>query len=175
MVDSVYETHAVAEKRRQEIAQAIVNVLDEVPDRYLAEPLDVDHIQQHVLALIHPHRNRLADLVGEVYSTKALETLWGVTREAVSKRFRKGNLFALKVGGQNFFPLFQFDGGEVRDDVMDVIQILRSAGDPWTIAAWLRTPSADDPEDRTPLELLDAGQASRVADEARDMARRWAA
>lgn len=61
----------------------------------------------------------------------------------VSKRARNGHRFVLEVGSQNPFPafqvdpVFQVDGGEVRQDVMDIIRIMYPDGDPWTIAAWL--------------------------------------
>lgn len=107
-------------------------------------------------------------LIGPVYSTRALTTLWGVTRSAIGYRTRNGQLLALQVKGRNLFPLFQFGHGyEVRADVIEVVNVLREAADPLTIARWLRTPHDEDLEGRSPLEILDAGGTDEVMQAAR--------
>lgn len=71
--------------------------------------------------------------------------------------------------------MFQFKGDKVRDDVKQVIDILRSVAGPLTIAQWIMTPCSSDPENRTYLEMLDAGGLMAVKDHARQTASRWAA
>ncbi len=117
-----------------------------------------------------------ADLIGPVYSTKALESLWGITRAGVSKKARTGQLLALKVDGQNVFPLFQFDGDRVRTEVVGTARLMQERGaDAWSVAAWLCTPLSDDGRGRTPLDLLSAGDVAAVQGHARATAERWAA
>lgn len=123
----------------------------------------------------NPGPGEYGKLIGPVYSTGALEALWGVTRAAVSKKAKEGRLLVLKVERENLFPVFQLEGDRVRTDVMEVVGLLREAVDPFTIAQWLKTPQVDDPEGRTPLDLLDAGQNESVLAAASKAAARWAA
>lgn len=163
---------------REAILQAVRARLEALPDTQLAAVADPASVGTRMAQVIPaaPGPGQYGRIIGPVYSTQALVALWDVTREAVSKKARGGRLLALKVEGANLFPLFQFhEDGEVRDDVMDVVGILRGPVDPFTIAQWLRTPQVDDPNGRTPLELLDAGRVEDVHAAARAAATRWAA
>jgi hypothetical protein len=113
-------------------------------------------------------------MIGPVYSTNALMTMWGITRRGVNKLVADERLFALSVRKRNLFPEFQFAGNRVRDDVLHIVNLLRTSSDPFTIAQWLRTPLVE-AEDRTPLELLDAGETALVEDSAKGVASRWSA
>jgi hypothetical protein len=109
--------------------------------------------------------SEMAKRVGPVYSRQALAKM-GIAPEATE-------LLTLIVQDQDLYPVFQFEGHSVRRDVIDIVRILAEAADPWTIAVWLRTPMVRDPDRRTFLELLDAGEVSVVATQARDAASRW--
>lgn len=87
---------------------------------------------------------------------------------------KEGRLFALHVQGKSLFPVFQFDGRQVRKDVLHIVGILRTSADPFTIAQWLCTPLVE-AEDRTPLGLLDAGEGPLVEKLAKRNAARWSA
>lgn len=114
-------------------------------------------------------------VIGPVYSTRALMTMWGVSRSTVNKRVKEGQLLTLKVQGKNLFPAFQFTDQQVRPDVLKIVDELRSVADPFTIAQWLRTPMAEDPKARTPLSALDAGRRQVALKAARRAAVRWSA
>lgn len=114
-------------------------------------------------------------VIGPVYSTRALMTMWGVSRSTVSKKAREGRVLAIKVQGRNLFPEFQFDDGQVRPDVMKIVDELRECADPFTIALWLQTPMADDPKTRSPLVALNAGRHRVALNAARRAAARWSA
>jgi hypothetical protein len=109
--------------------------------------------------------NELAKRVGPVYSRAALEKM--------KIDPAKTALLTVAVEGQEFYPVLQFNGRNVRQDVLGIVDILAEAADSWTIAVWLRTPMAGDPQGRTFLELLDAGEFEVVVAHARDAAGRW--
>jgi hypothetical protein len=109
--------------------------------------------------------NELAKRVGPVYSPQALAKM-GIHPD-------RTELLILSVQDQDLYPVFQFEGHRVRRDVIDIVRILAEAVDPWTIALWLRTPMVRDPDRRTFLELLDAGEVDVVTAQARDAASRW--
>lgn len=164
-----------ANLRADEIIEAVRRKLDEVPAADLENVKDAAALGSRMVAMVpRSTGGPLGRIVGPVYSTKALTTMWGITRAAVSKRAAEGRLFALRVQKRNLFPAFQFDGKRVREDVLHIVGLLRSSADPFTIAQWLRTPLVE-AEDRTPLELLDAGQRALAENLAKRSASRWSA
>lgn len=112
-------------------------------------------------------------LIGPVYTTRALMTLMGVSRSTVNRRIKHDRILAIKVQGRNLFPVFQFDEHQVRTDVLKIVDVLRECADPFTIALWLQTPMADDPQVRTPLAALNAGRHRVALNAARRAAARW--
>lgn len=116
------------------------------------------------------------EAIGPVYTTRALSALWGVTEATVGSRAKAGKVLRIKVQGKNLFPVFQFHGQHVRRDVLGVVdELRRCAVDPFTIAQWLQSPLADDPDDGTPLALLKAGRRAEALSAARRAAARWTA
>lgn len=161
-----------ADATREAILRSIRANLASVPDAQLAAVTDPDSVGAQ-MARVLPGVGECGRLIGPVYSTKALMAMWGVSRAAVSKKAKAAQLLALKVERENLFPVFQFHEGRVREDVMEVVGALRGHVDPFTIAQWLRTPQAHDADNRTPLELLDAGKLDDVLSAARATAARW--
>ena len=166
-----------ADEKRAAILAALSEELAGVSEGQLAAVADPRALGRSMARLLPPVPGAYADLVGPVYSTRALERMWGVSRAAISKRATTGTLFALKVEGMNVFPLFQFDGHEVRKDVVEITREMARAGiDPFTIAAWMRTPLPD----RTgggvasPVDLVAQGRSEIVWDAARQAAHAWA-
>ena len=161
---------------RAAIVASLSDSLAKLPDTQVNAVEDPAALGQLMARLVPPTPGEFADLIGPVYSTKALESLWGITRAGVSKKARTGQLLALKVDGQNVFPLFQFDGARVRTEVVGTARLMQERGaDAWSVAAWLCTPLADDGQGRTPLDLLSAGDVAAVQGHARATAERWAA
>lgn len=113
-------------------------------------------------------------LIGPVYSLAALAGLWDCSGQEAARRAERLSMLALQVGDRKLYPAFQLDGGEPRDDVAQVVRILRVSVDPETIAQWLMTPCAKDSEGRSHMQLLDAGHARCVQAEAVKEAARWA-
>lgn len=161
-----------ASPMRDEIAEAFRRQLNDVPDSDIENVQDTEGLASRMASMV-PRATNFADLVGPVYSTKALTKMWGITRAAVSKKAATGKLLALKVEGENLFPLFQFKGAEIRDDVITLVHILRAEVDPFTIAQWLLAP-LEECGGRTAIELLDAGERDAAETAANRAARRWA-
>lgn len=160
---------------REAILHRVRAHLQAMPDDQVEAVVDPESVATRMAQMVPAAPGEFGKLIGGVYSTRALMTLWGLTtRAAVSKRVTEGKVFALPVEGRNLFPVFQFDGDTVRADVLEVVCALRAAVDPFTIAQWLQTPQADDPHGRTPLALLDQGQKEAVLTSARRAAARWA-
>ena len=176
MVDTEDRVKYAADQRRTEILDNVRARLNDFPDDQMAAVNDPAAIGERMARMVPPVAGEFGRLIGPVYSTKALEAMWSVTRAAVSKKVRDKRIFALKVSGASIFPLFQFDGIDVRQDILEVVRLLEDVGiDNWTIAAWLRTPVASDEAGRTPIGLLDAGQSEVVTVAARRLGERWAA
>lgn len=130
----------------------------------------------HQLAMLVPDTSdTYGNLIGPVYSTKALEAMWGISRQAISKKVAARQLIGLKVGGNMLYPVFQFDGKRVREDVREIAQLLLGSVDPFTVAQWFMTPCHDDPNGRTYLQMLDQNELNDVRDHAIAAASRWAA
>lgn len=164
-----------ANRRADEIVESVRRELAEIPAADLENVKDAAALGSRMVAMVpRSTGGPLGRIIGPVYSTNALMKMWNITRQGVSKRVNEGHLFALYVQGKNLFPVFQFDGKRVREDVLHIINLLRASADPFSVAQWLRTPLTD-AEDRTPLELLDAGESALVENLAKRNAARWSA
>lgn len=165
-----------AHDNREEILQGIRARLEAMPDERFVGIENPDSVSDQMAQLIpRTAPNTYGQLIGPVYTTKALATMWNITRAAISKKAKAGNLLTLKVAGENLVPVFQFHGREVRAEVQDLVSTLQPVSDPFTIAAWLRTPLADEPNGRTPLQLLDDGEQHAAQQEAARVRADWAA
>ncbi|MGO1264943.1 hypothetical protein [Microbacterium sp.] len=161
------------DEMRDDIADEVRRRLNEVSDSDIAEVDDAGKLASSMMALV-PRATTFGELIGPVYSTKALSAMWGgMSRAGVSKRVSEGKLLALKVERENLFPLFQFQGTEIREDVIALVRILRPEADPFTIAQWLVAP-LEDCGGRSAIELLDAGDRASADKAAKKAARRWA-
>lgn len=164
-----------ADRRADEILESVRRELALVPAADLENVKDAAALGSRMVAMVpRSAGGPLGRIIGPVYSANALTKLWGITRQGVNKRLKAGQLFGLPVQGKSLFPVFQFDGKRVRKDVLNIVGILRASADPFTIAQWLRTPVSS-AEDRTPLELLDAGENDLVENLAKRNAARWSA
>lgn len=164
-----------ANEAREALLLGVRDRLKAMPDEQIEAVTDPASVAARMAQMVPSTRGEFGELIGPVYSTQALMTLWGLTRAGVSKRAKEGKVLALAVEGRNLFPVFQFDGDAIRTDVLEVVGVLREGVDPFTIAQWLQTPQADDPEGRTPLNLLDMGQKEIVLAAARRASARWTA
>lgn len=99
--------------------------------------------------------------LGPAYRQGDVARLMGKSRQAVSADRR---LLRLEMrNGEIGYPVFQFDGRRQIPGIRDVVSTLGAAvASPWTIAAWLTSPSPE-LDDQTPLAALRAGETERVA------------
>lgn len=113
--------------------------------------------------------------VGPVYSLTAMEELLGLSITEVTAMAETGELLALPVQNNLLFSIFQFDGQEVRHDIIDIAKILTEAADPFTAAAWLHAPAVMAGNGETSNEEFMRTNPVVVRAAAQDMAARWAA
>lgn len=116
------------------------------------------------------------DRIGPFYSSRRVESLLGVSRQAVSERARNHRLLRVTTSdGVKVFPSFQFKTSGLRSNLVPLLKVLPGSGaDPWTVAYWLTAPQANF-NDRTAVEIVDAGEdAQRILlTLARDDAAAW--
>ena len=103
--------------------------------------------------------------IHRLYGSKADNTA------ALAARWRNaGRIFAVEHQGRFFYPAFQFDGaGRPKPVVAAVLEALGKRG-PWQIASWFTAPNGWLPDDRCPVEAMDA-DPDAVAAAAREVAR----
>jgi hypothetical protein len=132
-------------------------------------------------AIIHPdpteqklHEARLRGLKRIVELRKAAEPtlatgevcdLLGVTRETIRKKVDRHQLLALPKGGDRVFPAFQFQEGAVLRGIPEVLEAL-DTDSAFTILSFLLSHNPDF-DNKTAIELLEAGEIEPVITEAR--------
>ena len=60
--------------------------------------------------------------------SETAKVLGGSSRQAVHQRIERGTLLAMDLAGQLVLPAYQFDGHEVRPEVVQTLKLLRPAG-----------------------------------------------
>jgi hypothetical protein len=115
------------------------------------------------------------ELVGPFTLSEGVQARLGITRQAVAaKAGRRRLLRVITADGVHLYPLWQFDGNRPLAGLPEVLALFpEEAVDGWTLAGWLRTPEPELGE--TPLDALVRGDAGRVRDVARMVARLLAA
>src|SRR5699024_6485411 len=80
-----------ADARADEILDAVRRKLAEVPAADLENVKDVAALGSKMVAMVpRSTGGPLGRIVGPVYSANALTTMWGITRQGVSKRANEG-------------------------------------------------------------------------------------
>lgn len=117
-----------------------------------------------------------AEAFGPVYSLPAVMELLGLAEPEVADLVWTDCLIALPVEDSLLFPVFQFEGHEVRQDVVEVARILIKASDVFSAAQWLHSKivSAPNPDRLRAHELLKT-DAEAVRRAALETAARWSA
>lgn len=167
--------HALAVRKREAILRELVHGLDALSDEQLVSIDDPVGLGKSMAGLLVAATGSFGQLVGPMYHAQALESLWSISRQELGKQVTAGQVLALQVGDEYLFPVFQFKGRTVREEVLAVVRVLRTAVDPFTIAQWLCTPQQDDPSGRTPLQRLNDGEYGQVLAEAERATTRWSA
>ena len=81
-----------------------------------------------------------------------------------------GRVFGIEDRGRILYPAFQFDDtGRPKPVVARVLQALGKRG-PWQVAGWFTAPNGWLPDDRRPVEVMDA-DPDAVAEAAREATR----
>jgi hypothetical protein len=98
---------------------------------------------------------------GGVLSVEETAQLLGISRQAVDKRRRQGQLLGLTQGRRGYaYPAWQFDKGRTIANLEKVLKALRSH-DPWMQLAFFLNPN-DRLGGDSPADLLRAGDVARV-------------
>jgi hypothetical protein len=107
-------------------------------------------------------RRRLAQAEGRPMPSREVETLLGVSRQAVAKARAEGRLVGLPGGGgQYVYPSWQFGESGVLAGLREVRRVLKGGDDPWTFTAYMVSQNARLDED-TPLAVLRRGNRNEV-------------
>ena len=97
--------------------------------------------------------------------TGAVCELLGVTRETIRQKVIRRQLLALPKGGDRVFPAFQFKEGTVLNGLPEVLNAL-DTDSVFTILSFLLSQNPDY-ENKTAIEMLEAGGIEPVVAEAR--------
>lgn len=109
----------------------------------------------------------VSELVAGSLSTREVAAQLGISAQAVAKRRLAGRLVAFVHRGDWRYPAWQFDPRDPSRPLPGLLEAYRALpdDDPIGNAAWFTRPSRH-LGDRTPLDLLRAGDADRVIDAA---------
>lgn len=119
LVKSDVTTVRAGKDDSQFVADLVADLL--APDPYVSP--------QAIVALQGAQRyRRLLDEAGGTYSKSEVAQLIGISEAGVTKRLKRGALFAVEVGGHARYPVWQFnlETGEVYADFLDVLNLLET-------------------------------------------------
>jgi hypothetical protein len=145
----------------------------------LGDPLE---LAERMTATLPRAAHPLDVELGPFYDTSGLSGWWGVSRQALSDRVRRGTLLACRTAdGHLVYPAFQFArDGSVRPGIVDAVAVFaRHAVEGWTAAVWLTTPSpvfdGDSAVDHLVVHRASAAAVARVVRQAEADVSAWAA
>lgn len=168
----------------QRLESGVEERLDQLADAGdLAKALgDPAGVADRMIATLPVVRHDLDVELGPFYDTAGLSAWWGVSRQALSDRVRRGTLLACRTGdGHLVYPAFQFArDGSVRPGILEAVAVFqRHTVDGWTAAVWLTSPSpgldGDSAVDYLVVHRASAAAVRRVAQQAAADAAAWAA
>ena len=88
-MNSPTAAHQRRDANERAILEAVRRELAEVPTADLENVKDAEALGSKMVAMVpRSAGGQLGRIIGPVYSTKALMTMWGITRQGVSKRVR---------------------------------------------------------------------------------------
>lgn len=106
-------------------------------------------------------QQKLLKAGGGVLSAEEAGELLGISRQAVDKRRRQGQLLGLTQGRRGYaYPAWQFEKGRALSNLGNVLEILRNH-DPWMQLAFFLNPN-DRLAGASPADVLRAGDVERV-------------
>ena len=106
-------------------------------------------------------KEKLLQTGGGVLSADEAAKLLGISRQAVDKRRKQGQLIGLVQGRRGYaYPAWQFEGGRTIADLEQVLKVLHGH-DPWMQMAFFLNGN-DRLGGDSPLELLRGGESSKV-------------
>jgi len=112
------------------------------------------------------YQERLLNAEGGTVTASQVAEILGITRQAVDKRRRAGQLIALSIGRRGYaYPLWQFETtGKTLAGLESVLDALRDH-DSWMQLSFMLNPNSR-LDDRRPLDLLREGEIERVREAA---------
>jgi hypothetical protein len=141
-----------------------------------------EELAGRMVATLPAVANPLDVELGPFYDTSGLATWWGVSRQALADRVRRGTLLACRTAdGHLLYPSFQFArDGSVRAGIVDALSVFARHGiDGWTAAVWFTTPSpafdGDSVVDHLVIHRTSSAAVARVVRQAESDASAWAA
>ena len=153
-------------KLRAGFEEGVERLLAQTPAlAHILEDLDAEQIQRYGRDAA---RQALAPLVwraaaGDALTTQQIQSLLGVSRQALHKRVAAGTLLGLPAERTTLYPAWQFEGSNVRPVVEEIIAALREGlegeYDARLVASWAHT-GQPELRGRTPAEWLVDGRDS---------------
>ncbi len=108
------------------------------------------------------YRELLMNAEGGTYSSQEAADVLGLTRQAVDKRRRSGRLIGLSTGRRGYaYPAWQFDQQHGTVPGLEAVLADLQAHDPWMQLSFMVNPTPY-LADRTPLDVLRAGEVEAV-------------
>ncbi len=160
-------TEAIARATRVATPAALADALSAPTDAGAVARLLSATVGQGAIATLEPVAEAIArgteikqqlikEAGGLLTASQVGAALGGISRQAVDKRRRAGQLLAMRVGADWRYPAIQVDrDGTVSDGLAMVLRHMADSG-PWSILDFLITPD-DVLEGLTPLEALRRG------------------
>jgi hypothetical protein len=106
-------------------------------------------------------KQELMQAFGGVWSAAEAAHSLGLTRQAIDKRRKKGQLLAVELGRRGYFyPAWQFTQSGTLSGLEEVLEALKDQ-DAWTQVAFFANPNAR-LESKSPVACLQSGETTKV-------------
>lgn len=156
---------SAAEVLAEERVPAVMPTSERQSWEALGARFDDDSIDRAALR----SRSAMAELLADsVAGDAAVADLLGVDRSRVSQRLSERSLYVIDIGGQRYFPRWQFEGDSAVPHLKAVLRALASDLHPLTVTHWFLTPSEElevDAAATSPREwLVTGGPAAPVVE-----------
>jgi hypothetical protein len=152
---------------RASVNEAIARVAKLLDEKVLQ---DADSFAELVVGVVKPSDDLIKERIARRKTVNALtaETEWYTASDLADAGMardwkRRRRVFAVAMGGKDFYPAYQFDDAmRPRPAIARILRAFGPVGDPWKLVAWFHYPNGwlvekNDPQRRpqAPKDFLD--------------------